>query len=88
MWNLNDSGGITWQYLMEAWHSIVTFLYLIVMRTGQYFQMLHVKLQTITGPSGADLISSFMPIVFVIILLLLMSSFVSWFANNFEVSFG
>ena len=88
MVNSNQDFSVVMHYLSEIGHDIVTFFYLIIMRSGQYFGQLNGKMKASTGGTGFEVIAPFIPLLILIITLIIVTSVVSWFLRNYEISFG
>lgn len=88
MVNSNQDFSVVMQYLSEIGHDIVTFFYLIIMRSSQYFGQLNVKMKSSTGGTGLDILTPFIPILVLMVALIVITSILSWFLRNYEITFG
>lgn len=88
MLNSNQDFSVIMHYLSEIGHDIVTFFYLIIVRSSQYFGQLNVKMKSSTGGTGLEVLAPFLPLLILITFLIIAASILSWFLKNYEISFG
>lgn len=76
------------QNVVVALHTITSFIYVVTMRTGEYFSTLNSQLKGQTGGQGLDIVLPFLPMLFLIIAVILLWTFISWFFSNYELDLG
>lgn len=88
MTNSQQDFGTILQHISDMLHAVTSLMYVIIMRTGQYFSGLNVQLKTETGVQGLDILASFLPMIILLVVIIFITSLMTWFLRNYELSFG